>query len=108
MQVNGEAETGNDDQVQQFDALFNFATIGIVVKDQNGRIINFNKCAEIQFRYSREEILGKAVEELIPNKYQSSHVKQRTIITIIQSHVAWAPGGIFTQKERTIPYSLLK
>ncbi|MEO5995942.1 MAG: PAS domain-containing sensor histidine kinase [Chitinophagaceae bacterium] len=77
MNVNNYSETGKDDQLQQFEALFNFATIGIVVTNQNGRIINFNKCAETQFGYSREEILGKAVEELIPNKFHSSHIKHR-------------------------------
>lgn len=67
----------NNNQLQQFEALFNFATIGIVVTDQNGRIINFNKCAEIQFGYQKEELLGKAVEELIPDKFHNSHIKQR-------------------------------
>lgn len=67
----------NNDNIQQFEALFNFATIGIVVTDQNGRIINFNKCAETQFGYTKEEIFGKAVEELIPNKFHVPHIKQR-------------------------------
>ena len=71
-----DAETNND-QIQQFEALFNFATIGIVVTDQNGRIINFNKCAETQFGYTKEEISGIAVEGLIPNRFHLSHVKQR-------------------------------
>ena len=76
MQVNIGSEA-RDDQVQQFQALFNFATIGIVVTDQNGRIININKYAEIQFGYLKEEILDKTVEQLLPNKFHSSHIKQR-------------------------------
>lgn len=65
------------DTVQQFEALFNYATIGIVATDQNGQIINFNKCAETQFGYTKAEILGKLVEILIPDTYRTDHVKQR-------------------------------
>lgn len=56
--------------LQEFEALFNFASIGIVVTNNDGRISNFNKYAEAKFGYTREEILGKRVEVLLP---QSSH-----------------------------------
>ena len=35
--------------IKQFEALFNYATIGIIVTDVYGTIINFNKKAEIFF-----------------------------------------------------------
>jgi len=76
MQANTQLDTSND-TVQQLQALFNFATIGIVVTDQKGRIINFNKCAEAQFGYAKEQILGKPVEELIPTEVHSLHIKHR-------------------------------
>lgn len=66
-----------NNNLQQFQALFDYATIGIVVTDQTGAIINFNKHAEHQFGYSREDIIGKIVEELIPTKLHHSHKKQR-------------------------------
>ncbi len=47
---------------KQFEALFDYATIGIVVTDAEGRIINFNKQAESEFGYSKEEVLGERVE----------------------------------------------
>jgi PAS domain S-box-containing protein len=61
----------------QFEALFNYATIGIVVTDHSGNIIDFNKYAENQFGYSREEITGKAVEILIPHSLHGIHVGHR-------------------------------
>ena len=69
--------TGLDEQssVEQFRALFDYATIGIVVTDSNGRIINFNKYAEIQFEYLANEILGSPVEILLP---QAIHAKHET------------------------------
>jgi PAS domain S-box-containing protein len=65
------------DSFEQFQALFNYATIGIVVTDQTGNVINFNKCAETQFGYALEEILNKNVEELIPEEFHSTHINHR-------------------------------
>ncbi len=56
----------NIDNIHQFEALFNFATIGIIVTNKDGKIINFNKYAEIQFGYSKEDVLGKVVDVLLP------------------------------------------
>jgi len=56
----------NIDNIHQFEALFNFATIGIIVTNKDGIIINFNKYAEIQFGYSKEDVPGKVVDVLLP------------------------------------------
>ena len=61
----------------QFKALFDFATIGIVVTDGTGLIINFNKYAESQFGYTREEVTGQPVEILIPHSLHRNHVGHR-------------------------------
>ena len=66
-----------DDTKLQFEVLFNYATIGIVTTDQNGVITNFNACAEKQFGYTKDEIVGKMVETLIPEHAHSRHVHQR-------------------------------
>jgi PAS domain S-box-containing protein len=76
MELNEVINNQNDNRVQ-FEALFNYATIGIVVTDEAGQIINFNKYAEEQFGYAKEEIIGKSVEQLLPDQFKSSHVKQR-------------------------------
>ena len=65
------------DNVHQFEALFNFATIGIIVTNNEGQIINFNKYAETQFGYSKEEIIGQKVEKLLPPSTHSHHIKYR-------------------------------
>jgi PAS domain S-box-containing protein len=61
----------------QFEALFNFATIGIVVTDARGNIINFNKKAEEDFGYNKEEVLGKPVEILLPQSVKTKHEQYR-------------------------------
>jgi len=63
---------------QKLEALFNYATIGIVVTNKRGLITNFNKYAENQFGYSKAEVVGKPVELLIPAKFRGEHPKHRT------------------------------
>ena len=72
-----EAINISKDNSQQLEALFNFATIGIVVTNDKGQIINFNKFAETQFGYTKEEILGKTVEVLLPESIHKNHVGYR-------------------------------
>src|SRR6476469_4159149 len=66
------------ENLKQFEALFNHATIGIVLCNEKAEIVNFNSQAEIHFGYSKEEVLGKKIEVLLPQKYRQSHVKDRT------------------------------
>ncbi len=67
----------NIDNIHQFEALFNFATIGIVVTNNEGKIINFNKHAEKQFGYLKEDILGKLVDVLLPPSMHERHLTYR-------------------------------
>jgi PAS domain S-box-containing protein len=64
-------------QTHQFGLVFSHATIGIVVTDDEGRIINFNRYAEKQFGYDKDEVLGKKVEILVPIEYHSIHQQDR-------------------------------
>lgn len=60
-----------------FEALFDYATIGIIVTDTNGSIINFNKQAEKDFGYTKDEVLGKTIEILIPPGIRKKHEAYR-------------------------------
>ena len=73
-------KTGDSDYInneEQLNALFNYATIGIIVTDVRGTIINFNKRAETIFGYLKEEVLGKTVELLIPANFRKAHEHYR-------------------------------
>lgn len=67
------AETTN----HQFEALFDFAAIGIVLVNKNGEITNFNRQAELQFGYKKAEVTGCPVELLIPRKFHHNHTRFR-------------------------------
>jgi PAS domain S-box-containing protein len=61
----------------QFEALFAYATIGAIITDKKGNIIQFNKYAETQFGYRKDEVIGKTVDILVPSKNHSIHHKHR-------------------------------
>ncbi|HZG24488.1 MAG TPA: PAS domain-containing sensor histidine kinase [Chitinophagaceae bacterium] len=61
----------------QFQALFNNSTMGIVITNQHGQIINCNDYAEQQFGYSKEEIIGQPVEVLVPQTFRERHKDYR-------------------------------
>jgi len=55
------------------DALFNFATEGILVTNGNAEIIRINPSAEKLFGYAKNELLGKKVETLVPKRLTGKH-----------------------------------
>jgi PAS domain S-box-containing protein len=61
----------------QFEALFNFTTIGIIVIDASGIVINFNKKAGGDFEYIKNEVISKPVEILLPQSLKTKHEHYR-------------------------------
>lgn len=53
------------------------APVGIVIVDQDGRIVFFNGEAEKIFGYPAEEVIGQPVELLQPEQFHHAHVLQR-------------------------------
>ncbi len=60
-----------------FRALFNYASIGILIANAQGEIQMANKFIEQQFGYTEEELTGRKVEMLIPPRYSAQHIKHR-------------------------------
>lgn len=67
---------------QKFEALFNFATIGIVIANSKGEITLVNQHAESLFGYSDDELVGKKVEVLIPADKRTDHKSYREHYTV--------------------------
>jgi PAS domain S-box-containing protein len=59
------------------EALFLFATEGILVADEKGEITRINPSAERLFGYGSGELIGQRVEKLVPKKYSKSHESRR-------------------------------
>ncbi len=65
-------------QSQQFEALFEYAALGIAVANEQGIIEKVNGFLLNQFGYgSKEELIGRRVEVLIPTRYNTVHQKHR-------------------------------
>jgi len=63
--------------MHRFEALFNHASMGIVMADSKGAIQSVNPFALNLFGYTIEEIIGKPIEVLIPQRYHHKHVHHR-------------------------------
>lgn len=55
------------------DALLQAAVDAIVISDAAGTVLRFNSAAQAMFGYSDEEILGRNVNQLMPEPYRSRH-----------------------------------
>jgi PAS domain S-box-containing protein len=61
-----------------FKALFDYATIAILVISRDGRIELINPAAEKLFGYNNAELIGQSLEMLIPGDLRHEHVQHRT------------------------------
>lgn len=59
------------------DAIFKFATEGILVANSTGEITKANPSAEKLFGYETGELIGKQIEVLVPKRLAGRHVEQR-------------------------------
>jgi len=65
-------------EMESLNALFEFATEGIIIADRSGKIIKANPSAERLFRYEKDELLDKVIEDLVPRKYKEQHIHDRS------------------------------
>ncbi|RYZ20067.1 MAG: PAS domain-containing sensor histidine kinase, partial [Chitinophagaceae bacterium] len=62
----------------RFEALFEYASIGIVLTDATGKIKMVNNCLLGQFGYLHNtELVDKPIETLIPRRYEHNHLAHR-------------------------------
>ena len=61
-----------------FRGLFESAPDAIVLVNEDGRITLVNAHAESIFGYAREELIGKPVEMLLPERFRERHIGHRT------------------------------
>lgn len=73
MPVNGQLPQGEPGLWGILDS----APDGVVITDTDGRIVLVNAQAEVLFDYLRDEMLGRTVEMLLPERFRPAHVGSR-------------------------------
>lgn len=63
--------------MESLNALFEYATEGILITNQKGEILKINPSALRLFGYNEGELIGQKIESLIPKRFASSHVEKR-------------------------------
>ncbi len=86
-----EAERIITQDKQRFDALLEHASMGIIETNSRGEIININLFALMLFGYSKEVVLNKKIEMLIPTRYHAKHLQHRDQYT---AHPKNRPMGV--------------
>lgn len=67
----------NDEGLNQFEAIFEYASMGILITDDSGKITAINPFALKEFGYTAKELIGKKIEALIPYRFHKNHVQYR-------------------------------
>ena len=67
----------NMDSKQGIDAIFQFATEGILLTNEKSEILHINPSAEKLFGYNEGELIGEKIEILIPKRFAHKHVAHR-------------------------------
>ena len=60
-----------------FEAVFTHATIGIIVSDEQGRIVSSNRHARLIFGYSEDEMDDISIDALVPDSVAHRHAQLR-------------------------------
>ena len=71
------AEQSLRDSEERFRAVFKSVPNGLVAADADGKIVLVNDRITEWFGYSREELIGRPVERLMPERYRWNHVRDR-------------------------------
>lgn len=62
---------------KQFRLVVESAPNAMILADNLGQIVMINRQTEILFNYTKEELIGKKVEILVPNRYRDIHLHHR-------------------------------
>jgi PAS domain-containing protein len=104
-EVLGQISMIRDDE---FRLLFEAAPNGMIVADQAGAIVFVNAQTEKLFGYLRGELVGQAVELLIPERFRTTHAALRDQFKKIPSRDRWGRDATSADAARTAASFRLK
>lgn len=66
-----------ESEERQLNALFEFATEGIILTNKEGKIVLANPAVLNLFKYDKHDLIGKPIEVLIPTRFHHNHGSHR-------------------------------
>ncbi|MCK8493898.1 PAS domain S-box protein [Spirosoma sp. RP8] len=72
-----QAEHELEQSVQRYEAVFTNATIGVIVSNQQGKIVSVNRLAKQLFGYPNDELIGQSIDVLVPTQVSEYHERLR-------------------------------
>lgn len=72
--------------LEAYKAVFDSSPDGVIITDHLGEIILVNNQVENQFGYQKDELIGKKIEVVIPQRYHSKHSEHRTNYSLSPTH----------------------
>lgn len=69
-----DSRPGKERSQSEFEALFQHASLGILIMDLSGNIITANPCALHIFQYEEKELVGKNINIVIPARFHPQHI----------------------------------
>ena len=93
--ISATAQIEQQRSARRFHDLFEFSPDAIVMTDRAGSIRLVNRKAEAMFGWSRAELAGQSVEQLLAEEDRGKHIQQR------EHFVSANPGGIGGIAERS-------
>ena len=88
-----------------FRVLFKYASISIIVVNESGKIELMNPYAEELFGYSKGELIGQSIEELLPKNIAINTLAIGKYILKSPRQERWGKGWIYMGRKRMEPYS---
>jgi PAS domain S-box-containing protein len=84
-------ETSMRDFREQALAIADMSTTGVIVIDEDSRIVYVNSATSSIFGYSRSELMGMQLSRLMPERFRSKHgASFRSYLLTGQKHVNWS------------------
>ncbi len=85
---------------RMFQRMVEAAPCGMVMVDSHGRIILVNPHAELMFGYARTELIGNALEMLLPERFRATHGSHRGAFASVPSIRQMGVGRDLTARRK--------
>lgn len=90
---------------EQFRLVVESAPNGMLMVNEGGTIMLINAMVEQLFGYSRQELIGRSIEQLIPERFRPQHPDLRQAFSAPRRPDRWGPGATCSAFARMGPSS---